>query len=190
MLQLLGASGAAWALLGVAGTLGAAVRLAALVRGGASMGASVGPGQVQTHRLQETTKLRHSPEQVWSLIHPAEHAPLLSPHTARGYRVPGTPDGVGEQHASVGLDGSVSVLEIVELTPERRAVTRLVSPVPPVPVRFVVELEALGDGCLYTLRQEHDAGATHGWSDEESTAWRRAAREHLERVRDVLATWQ
>ena len=88
------------------------------------------------------------------------------------------------------LDGTVSVLEVLAIVPGRLAVTRLVSPVPPVPVRLFFETEPLGDGCRYTIRHEYDAAAAHGWSDVEASQWRRGTREHLERVRDVLATWE
>ena len=57
------------------------------------------------------------------------------------------------------------------------------------PVRFVFEVEPLADGCLCTMRQEHDAAASFGWTEAAAAEWRRGTREHLERVRDVLATW-
>jgi hypothetical protein len=62
----------------------------------------------RTVRIQEAVKLRHSPEQVWALIEPAEHSVVLSPESvARAFRVPGTPAGLGQQQCFVDLDGSV-----------------------------------------------------------------------------------
>lgn len=151
---------------------------------------SVAGTAVRTHRLQETIRLRHPPEKAWSLIYPAEHAPLLSPDVTRGYRLPGTPEGVGEQQALVGLDGVTHVVEVIEYAANRRAVIKFVSPATPVPVRLVYELEPLVDGCLYTLRQEYDAAPHQGWSATETDAWRRRIKDSLERVRLALATWE
>jgi len=42
-----------------------------------------------TQHISEAVKLWHSPEKVWSLIHPPENAPLLSEDITKGYLVPG-----------------------------------------------------------------------------------------------------
>ena len=45
----------------------------------------------RTVRLEETAMVPYSCEVVWSLIKPAELAPLIQPELSRGYQVPGTP---------------------------------------------------------------------------------------------------
>lgn len=159
-LEALGQRRAAVAVLVVTVLVSTAALLLGRLRTPAAV--SVAGTAVRTHRLQETIRLRHPQEKVWSLIHPAEHAPLLAPDVTRGYRVPGTPEGVGEQQALVGLDGVTQVVEVIECTPARRAVIKVVSPAMPVPVRLVYELEPLADGCFYTVRQEHDAAPYQG----------------------------
>lgn len=81
----------------------------------------------RTIRLEETTLLSHSCETVWGLIEPAEHMPLLEPKVAYGYRVPGTPHGVGERQATELHDGVTVIVEVIEHEPNRRAVSRQVS---------------------------------------------------------------
>ncbi len=72
-------------------------------------------GPIRTFRIQEAVKLRQSPEVVWALIAAAEHAVVLTPESvARGFRVPGTPAGLGEQQCLVDLDGNTSIHEVVE----------------------------------------------------------------------------
>ena len=141
------------------------------------------------HRLQETAQLPHPPEAVWSLIEPAEHATLVSPRLRRAFHVPGTPHGVGEQQAFTDDDGVTTVVEVVELVPDRRAVTVLVSPAPAVPTRTVHEVLPVVGGCLYTLRLEYDAPAHAQPTEQQEQAWREGAVAHLDAVRRVMQTW-
>jgi hypothetical protein len=145
-------------------------------------------GAVQTHRIQEAIKLWHAPETVWSLIHPAENAPVLNPEVARGYQVPGTPIGVGEQQAFVDLAGTTSVIEVVEYLERRRAMTKYVSPT--LPVRMTHAVEPVADGCILTYAQEYDGPPSHTLTPESAQQWRAGARTYLERVRSTLVTWQ
>jgi hypothetical protein len=154
-----------------------------------SQAARVATGPVRTVRMQEAVRLPYPPERVWSLIVPAENGPLLVPSIARAYRVPGTPEGVGEQQASMDLAGNVTVVEVTEFVPNRRAVTKIVSPPPAVPVRSVYSLEPLGDGCLFAYGIELDTSAA-AISDEGARGWRAGAQDYLGRVREALATWE
>ena len=145
-------------------------------------------GAVRTFRIQEAVKLRQAPEQVWALIAPAEHAVVLTPETvARGFRVPGTPAGLGEQQCFVDLEGSTSIHEVVEYVELRRAVTRMISPPTPVPLRATHQVEPLGEGCILSFGMEFDAPAGTIWPQEQQAEWRRTASRYLERVRHALA---
>jgi hypothetical protein len=142
---------------------------------------------VRTFRIQEAVKLRQRPEAVWALIAPAEHAVVLAPESvARGFRVPGTPAGLGEQQCMVDLDGNTSIHEVIEYSEARRAVTRLISPPSPVPVRATHQLEPLGEGCILSVGMEFDAPAGTVWPQEQQDEWRRGASRYLSRVRKVL----
>lgn len=139
----------------------------------------------RTVRLLESADLRHDCARVWALITPAENAVTLSPTTiARAFRVPGTPEGVGEQQCFLGHDGSATVIEVVEYVGGRRAVTRTVSPPEPVVSRTTYDLLPVGDGCRLTFGLDVDlpAGAM---VDEQ--VWRSEARGYLARVRHALA---
>lgn len=73
--------------------------------------------------------LAATPGEVWALIKPAETATLLDPHVVRAFRVPGTPEGVGEMQGYIShRDGreQVHLVEVVEEVPERWALIRVV----------------------------------------------------------------
>lgn len=145
-------------------------------------------GPARTFRIQEAVKLRQPPEVVWALIAPAEHAVVLAPESvARGFQVPGTPTGLGEQQCMVDLDGNTSIYEVIEYVAARRAVTRMISPPSPIPLRAVHQLEPLGDGCIFSVGMEFDAPAATLWPEEQQNLWRRWASRYLERVRQTLA---
>lgn len=71
--------------------------------------------------------LRRTPAQVWALIGPAEHASVLSANIVRGFTVPGTLTGVGQQQCFIDLHGNTCIIEVVEYEEGRRAVTRAIS---------------------------------------------------------------
>lgn len=56
----------------------------------------------------------------------------------------------------------------------------------PVPVRFYWEIEALGDGCLFTIGSEYDAPASAVRTVPEVQAWREPVSESLIRLRRLL----
>jgi hypothetical protein len=73
--------------------------------------------------------LNATPGEVWALIKPAETAMLLDPHVVKAFRVPGTPEGVGEMQGYIShRDGreQVQLVEVVEEVPERWALIRIV----------------------------------------------------------------
>ena len=144
------------------------------------------PADRRTVRFQEATKLRHPPAAVWALIHPAECAPLLSSTTARGFKVPGTPDGVGEQQCFIDLEGNATIIEVIHFEVERCATTRVVSPAPPVPTRTKFELQPIEAGCIVTITSLVDLPAGRVVRSDGETEWRRWAGEYLERVRRIL----
>ena len=145
-------------------------------------------GAVRTFRIQEAVKLWHTPQQVWRLSLPAEHGVVLSPESvARGFRVPGTPEGLGEQQCFVGLDGNTSIHEVMAYAEARYAVTRMISPPSPADIRATYRLEPLGEGCILSIGMEFDAPADTTWPQDQQDEWRRGTSRYLERVRLTLA---
>jgi hypothetical protein len=108
----------------------------------------------RTKRIVESAAMPFSCQSVWNLIQPAENAPVMSTQVMRGYRVPGTPDGVGERQAGEQADGTTFIVEVVECAPGRRAVTVPVSPQPVLPYRVVFDLTPTDVGCVFQLSQE------------------------------------
>jgi hypothetical protein len=123
---------------------------------------------------------------VWAVIHPAECAPLLSSTTARGFKVPGTPDGLGEQQCLIDLEGNATILEVIPFEVGRCATTRILSPSPPAPTRTRFELQPIEAGCIITLTSEVDLPAGRISRPDGMTKWRRWATDYLQRVRRVL----
>jgi hypothetical protein len=145
-------------------------------------------GPVRTFRIQESIKLRQTPERVWALVAPAEHTVLLAPETvARGFAVPGTAKGLGEQQCFVDLDGNASIHEVIEYVEARRAVTRWVSPPLAVPVRATHNLEPVGEGCILSVGMEFDSPVRTIWPQQLQDEWRHRAQRYLERARRLLA---
>ncbi len=145
------------------------------------------PARVE--RLQETAVLPWTCGAVWDLIEPAENAHLVDPTIVRGFRVPGTPDGLGEQQAFERADGLTVMIEIIEYRPRRRAVTRQVSPPPAELWRTVQEVEPVdGGGCAYTIALEIDLRAGQRVLPTPTLAWRAGVREQFPRVQQILAS--
>lgn len=145
----------------------------------------VRPGR--TVELSEVAHFTSDCDQVWGLIEPPEKAPLLDPSIRRGYRVPGSPDGIGARHALEMGNGVVTVLEVVELTAGRRAVVRIVSPPSDVPSTVSFELTPVDDGCLYRhhVKLEFPRGKRLRRGYERT--WRAATNEMFGRIRKVLS---
>jgi hypothetical protein len=103
-------------------------------------------------------------EQVWAFVQPPESSVLTSDHVVHAFTVPGTPRGqVGEQQCHVvrGPDGTLTnqVLEVVELDPGRRCVTRMLEPA--VAAATVTTVEPSADGCLLSVESRVGAYASH-----------------------------
>jgi Polyketide cyclase / dehydrase and lipid transport len=141
---------------------------------------------VRTGTLREIALLPWSCDIVWDLIEPAEKAPLLEPSYVRGYRVPGTPDGVGCRQAFELADGSTSVIEVSEYQPGRFATTRQVSPPSAEPRRTTQSVEPVDDGCKYTMTLELDVKLGLRILPAFEKQWRAFAADHFARVRKVL----
>jgi hypothetical protein len=137
--------------------------------------------------VEESIDLPHSCETVWNLIEPPENAPLCDPTVVRGYRVPGTPTGVGAQQAFVMVDDSTAVIEVVEFEPGRRAMTRVVSPPNPGGERTIEAVDPIEGGCRYTIAQQLDVQSGCRVFRAAETHWRTWARARLECTREVLA---
>lgn len=145
-----------------------------------------GPWVLTTVRLQESVRLPQDVGTVWNLLHPAENAPLLSGRARSGYRVPGTPDGVGEQQAIVGLDGTTTVIEVVDVVPEERVTVRVVSPgADPGHLSTTLLAPAPGGGTILTMISEF-AGPGHALRPEDELVWRAGTRDDLDRIRRTL----
>jgi hypothetical protein len=150
-----------------------------------SVAARLRPGR--TVEMHEVAHYASDCDRVWNLIKPPEMAPLLHPNIRRGHKVPGTPDGVGEQQA-FELDSGISmVLEVTELTPGRRAVVRMVSPPPDVPFAVSFELTPADDGCLYRHQIELDLPRGKRLRPGYEKTWRTETNEMLGRIQTCLA---
>jgi hypothetical protein len=141
-------------------------------------------------RIQESIKLKYSPEQVWALIYPAHNMPLLSPEVTRGYRVAGTPEGLGEQQAGVLTDGTIHVIQVLEYDPPRRAAVTMISPKPSTTTKSMWDLEPLGEHCMLTHGVEYeipDLPAVEDALQEFVREIRDGLRDALRRIRTALA---
>ena len=140
--------------------------LVATVRGRRQRRTTQKSPEIRHVRAQETIMLRHTPAQVWALIGPAEHASVLSANIVRGFTVPGTLTGVGQQQCFIDLHGNTCIIEVVEYEEGRRAVTRAISPRPAVPVRSLHTVELLDAGCLLSIGIECDAPTATNWTPD------------------------
>lgn len=71
------------------------------------------------------------PAEVWRFIRPAETTPMITPTARRGFTVPGTPDGIGEQQCFVS-DAPLGqlqagIVEVIDEQPGRLAVVHNVT---------------------------------------------------------------
>jgi hypothetical protein len=140
-----------------------------------------------TARLQESTLLPYSPETVWALIKPAEKAPLVDATIRRGYREPGSPDGVGERQVFEMLDGQTFTVETVEYEPDRRALVSLVSPAPKRPTRYSHTVQLVDGCCLYTIGFEIDLRRGQYILQRFKDSWHIQSQATFGRIREVLA---
>lgn len=136
--------------------------------------------------VQETVRLPWACDVVWDLIKPAENGPLLDVDIRRGYKVPGAPDGLGEQQALERHDGLTVIIEVVEYQPGRRAVTRLVSPPPDDWWRGIQAVDPIEGGCEYTTAVEVGLRAGQRVLPHLEKAWRSNFREQISLIRQTL----
>jgi hypothetical protein len=86
--------------------------------------------KVEVIRVSTSSHIRASPAEVRAFIKPPETALLLDPTVVKAFRVPGTPEGVGEMQGFIThRDGveQVQLIEVVEENPERLAVVRQIA---------------------------------------------------------------
>jgi hypothetical protein len=163
--------------------------LTLLAAGGAI--ASVRRGEakrrVRVERFTEVAELPHSCDVVWAFIKPAESAPTWEPSIRRGYHVPKTPLGLGEQQAFESLDGTTTVIEIIEYEPSRRAVTTRVSPALELRSRNIYSLDPVEGGCTLSFGLEIDVPTRQRLLAGVEDAWRAVTRAQFERISQALA---
>jgi len=115
---------------------------------------------------------------------------LFDPRISRGFQVPGTPNGLGEQQCVMLVDGTTSISEVVEyheVDDTRRAVTRQVSP-PPVPgERTVHEVHVAPGGSGHGHPPGGVGARWCGVARPYEATWHRAMADYFQRVRAVLA---
>jgi hypothetical protein len=144
------------------------------------------PPKIVWHRHHESTVLPWSAETVWDLISPAEKAPLLNPTIRLGYRVPGTFEGVGERQAFEHFDGTTAVIEVVEWTAGRRAVTVQVAPEPEATMRFIFTVDPIEGGCVYTFGTEVELRPGQQLRNDCEGPFRADANTSFDRIRTAL----
>lgn len=140
----------------------------------------------RSEQMAESVMCSYPCEDVWKLIKPAEMAPLVNPKLRRGYQVPGTPEGLGEQQALEYHDGTTIIIEVIDYEPNRRAVTRQVSPPLAARIRSIETIEPVDGGCMYTLAVEYDLQRGQRLLRGAEQSWRADARERVERIPKIL----
>ncbi|MGB3412991.1 MAG: hypothetical protein WBA45_17565 [Microthrixaceae bacterium] len=95
------------------------------------------------------------PEDVWSFIRTAETAPMIQPAVRRGFTVPGSPIGVGEQQCFISEAPhdalQAGIIEVTEEQPGRSAVARSVTG-PPVSQSYEVSHTIGGTQLTYSIK--------------------------------------
>lgn len=142
-----------------------------------------GPATVS---LRESAYLPFPPAAVWAVLYPAESASLINPDIVKGYRVPGTPKGIGEQQAFVDTAGNTTVIEVIEYLPGQKAITRQVSPKPPVDTLSTWAVQSDGEGCIVSYQQDISVSPAERPDAEAQNHWRAGVRDMLQRVRQTL----
>jgi len=106
-------------------------------------------------RIEQGQEVPQSTDEVWALLTSVADAPLLYPTVERGFVVPGTPDGVGQQQCFISRDGSVSSVEVIEHRVGERAVFGHRT----LPIRSTIDLHAAAGACRVVLGLEVDVPA-------------------------------
>ncbi|MFH5878219.1 hypothetical protein [Arthrobacter sp. NA-172] len=142
----------------------------------------IAPGR--TLRAEESESYPCEAELVWSLIHPAESAVMLS-NAARAFTVSGTPTGVGEQQRFIRADGSASTVEVVEEEAPYWAKTVTVAPSNDDMVQ-TYRIEPSESGCTLTIGMTATIPAIPGFSSRYEKVWRKNIRRYLTRVEETV----
>jgi hypothetical protein len=132
---------------------------------------------------------RHTPEQVWAFIRPAETAVLMDPTTVRAFSVPGTGPGLGEEQCFVyDVDGSEQITKI-RITAEAPAdFVEAVMTNAEVPNGSRWEVAADGSGTRLTASMWMDlsAGVQREIIEAKRLAAQRAQEKYVRRVKQLL----
>ncbi len=131
--------------------------------------------------------IARSPEDVWNFIRPAESAVQTQTACRRGFTVPGTGPGVGEQQGFVsdGLFGlqQAGVVEVVEERPGAMAIVRSVTGLPATQRYEVVPVEG-GADLYYT--DEIPCARWSPWRNRVEQQVRRGAQEYVTQVKRLV----
>jgi len=130
--------------------------------------------------------IHRTPEQVWHFIRDPAYAPVTSQTVERAFRVPGTPDGPGQQQVFVSTEPfgfkQLSLLEVVGETPWIRVdVKNLCGP-----GWSTYELEPVpaGTQLTVTMASEYARWAAHGMSPKKHL--QNYAAEYAQNVKRVI----
>lgn len=94
-----------------------------------------------------TVVIQRAPAEVWAFVRRADTAPLVQPTVRRGFKVPGTPDGPGEQQAFIHAEPSGTLAaQVVEVVDEQPGVSTVVRNVTGAPVHQQYDLAAVPGG--------------------------------------------
>ena len=140
--------------------------------------------------VSEQVTVMVDPAKVWHLVWDPATSPLVLDHVVTAFTMPGTPPGqVGEMqiHVIACQDGRLiaSIVEVVELGPGYRAVTRARSADPPATATtLVLPLDQGGCVLRYRIDQLVSAETVNVVREE----YRGLARTYLSRVRELAQT--
>ncbi len=137
--------------------------------------------------VRATTLINRPPDQVWAFIRAAETMPLVQPEVMRGFSVPGTPRGVGEQQAFI-QDGpaGMKLAGVVEVTEEHHGVYAATQNVTGLPGRQTFRVDPVPGGTTltYTLEISGARWAAHPTHPRKQAAV--AAQRYVESVKRVI----
>ena len=142
-------------------------------------------GPTRTFSMEESETYECDAETLFALIRPAESALWLS-GPERAFKVPGTPDGVGEQQCFIRQNGCVSIIEVVAEERPWRAITRCVTH-SEFDCRYSYELEPSGSGCKLTMGNTLQIPAGLRLSKRYQRDWRESTRQYMAKAKEVLA---
>ncbi|WP_104182076.1 SRPBCC family protein [Arthrobacter sp. B0490] len=147
------------------------------------------PAREEEIRVAVSIRIAASPADVWALIRPADTAVFLEPTIRRAFRIPGTPDGVGEMQGFISLRNGqeyIHVVEVMEEIPEQWALVRHVGSTDPAAATgYRLTGDASGTTFEYEQRLTVPAGRS-GFTRHVRGQYEAAATTLLSRVKYVL----